>query len=328
MLAAVRTRDRRDPRRTSSPWSRCVRCSGPCTPSDAAGSSSRTSSRCSPYATPQAREQFIAHGDRLQTRDRRARTAGADAAGPRAGDLGGAPDRRAARAVPAQRWATSSSAPATSTPTGSSTRCSPTCCSGCRARPDLRPRRESCTSACAGAHAEARPRPWETPQRQPIPDRRRRAASVPVMRSAKDFFRPLAVGAPEPLREIPARPSRAIHFFDPSNEKMAAKIPGMVGKVDVLLGNLEDAVKADNKVAAREGLVRIAQDTTSSVAGADPAVDPGQRAGLPLVPRRRHHAGPGDRRQARRGDDPEGAGRRGHPLRRPASSPSSRPRPG
>jgi malyl-CoA/(S)-citramalyl-CoA lyase len=79
------------------------------------------------------------------------------------------------------------------------------------------------------------------------------------MRSAKDFFRPLAVGAPEPLREIPARPSRAIHFFDPSNEKMAAKVPGMVGTVDVLLGNLEDAVKADNKVAAREGLVSIAQ---------------------------------------------------------------------
>ena len=80
-------------------------------------------------------------------------------------------------------------------------------------------------------------------------------------RSAKDFFRPLAVGAPTPLTEIPARPSRAIHFFDPSNEKMAAKIPQMVGTVDVLLGNLEDAVKADNKEAAREGLVRIAQGT-------------------------------------------------------------------
>src|SRR6478736_7589289 len=80
-------------------------------------------------------------------------------------------------------------------------------------------------------------------------------------RSAKDFFRPLAVGAPTPLTEIPARPSRAIHFFDPSNPKMVDKIPQMVGTVDVLLGNLEDAVKADNKVAAREGLVRIAQET-------------------------------------------------------------------
>ncbi|HEU4811459.1 MAG TPA: CoA ester lyase [Nocardioides sp.] len=80
-------------------------------------------------------------------------------------------------------------------------------------------------------------------------------------RSPKDFFRPLAVGAPTPLAEIPARPSRAIHFFDPSNAKMAAKIPQMVGNVDVLLGNLEDAIKADNKLAAREGLVKIAQDT-------------------------------------------------------------------
>jgi malyl-CoA/(S)-citramalyl-CoA lyase len=81
------------------------------------------------------------------------------------------------------------------------------------------------------------------------------------MRSPKDFFRPLAVGAPEPLREIPARPSRAIHFFDPSNEKMAAKVPAMAGTVDVLLGNLEDAVKADAKEAARAGLVKIAQET-------------------------------------------------------------------
>jgi malyl-CoA/(S)-citramalyl-CoA lyase len=81
------------------------------------------------------------------------------------------------------------------------------------------------------------------------------------VRSAKDFFRPLALGAPEPLREIPARPSRAIHFFDPSNEKMAAKIPQLVGTVDVLLGNLEDAVKADRKEAARAGLVAIAKAT-------------------------------------------------------------------
>ena len=42
------------------------------------------------------------------------------------------------------------------------------------------------------------------------------------MRTAKDFFAPLAVGAPAPLREIPARPSRAIHFFDPGNPNMAA----------------------------------------------------------------------------------------------------------
>jgi malyl-CoA/(S)-citramalyl-CoA lyase len=84
------------------------------------------------------------------------------------------------------------------------------------------------------------------------------------VRSAKDFFRPLAVGAPEPLREIPARPSRAIHFFDPSNERMATKAAQLVGSgagPDVLLGNLEDGVKAADKEAARHGLVEFARET-------------------------------------------------------------------
>jgi malyl-CoA/(S)-citramalyl-CoA lyase len=78
-------------------------------------------------------------------------------------------------------------------------------------------------------------------------------------RTPKDFFRPLAVGAPAPLREIPWRPSRMIHFFDPSNPKMVAKVPDIAAKVDVLLGNLEDAVQAANKEAARAGLVQVAR---------------------------------------------------------------------
>ena len=81
------------------------------------------------------------------------------------------------------------------------------------------------------------------------------------MRSAKDFFRPLAVGAPQPLREIPVLPSRMIHFFDPSNEKMVAKLPGLVSGVDVLLGNLEDGVQTDRKEAARAGLVDVGRET-------------------------------------------------------------------
>ncbi|MEU5258644.1 CoA ester lyase [Amycolatopsis sp. NPDC021455] len=79
------------------------------------------------------------------------------------------------------------------------------------------------------------------------------------MRSPKDFFAPLALGAPTPVREIPVTPSRMIHFFDPGNEKMAAKVPDIAKKVDVLLGNLEDAVRADRKEAARAGLVAIAK---------------------------------------------------------------------
>ena len=81
------------------------------------------------------------------------------------------------------------------------------------------------------------------------------------MRSPKDFFRPLAVGAPAPVHDIPFRPSRMIHFFDPSNEKMAAKVPSIAAKVDIILGNLEDAIQADRKEAAREGLVTIAGST-------------------------------------------------------------------
>ncbi|MDQ3402368.1 MAG: aldolase/citrate lyase family protein, partial [Actinomycetota bacterium] len=81
------------------------------------------------------------------------------------------------------------------------------------------------------------------------------------MRSPKDFFRPLAVGAPEPVRDIPFRPSRMIHFFDPSNERMAAKVPDLAAQADVVLGNLEDAVRVDRKEAARAGLVAIAKST-------------------------------------------------------------------
>ena len=64
------------------------------------------------------------------------------------------------------------------------------------------------------------------------------------MRSPRDFFKPLAVGAPEPIREIPFRPSRVIHFFPPHNEKVVAKLPEVVPTVDILLGNLEEIGRA------------------------------------------------------------------------------------
>ncbi len=51
-----------------------------------------------------------------------------------------------------------------------------------------------------------------------------------------------------------------IHFFDASNEKMAAKVPDMAKQADILLGNLEDAVPVDNKLAARAGLVKVARE--------------------------------------------------------------------
>ncbi len=79
------------------------------------------------------------------------------------------------------------------------------------------------------------------------------------MRNPRAFNRPLTVGAPTPPSEVPARPYRMIHFFPPQNEKVRAKIPELIPQVDVLLGNLEDAIPAADKEAAREGLIEVAQ---------------------------------------------------------------------
>jgi len=81
------------------------------------------------------------------------------------------------------------------------------------------------------------------------------------MRNPRNFAKPLAVGAPTPPIDIPVRPSRMIHFFDPSNPRMAVKVPELVTKLDVLLANLEDAIQAEKKIEAREGLIKIAQNT-------------------------------------------------------------------
>jgi malyl-CoA/(S)-citramalyl-CoA lyase len=81
------------------------------------------------------------------------------------------------------------------------------------------------------------------------------------MRNPRSFAQPKAIGAPTPSVDIEVRPSRMIHFFDPSNPRMAVKVPELVKKLDVLLANLEDAIQAEKKVAAREGLVEIAQNT-------------------------------------------------------------------
>ncbi len=80
------------------------------------------------------------------------------------------------------------------------------------------------------------------------------------MRNPRTFLNPLAMGAPEPVRDIPIKPSRMIHFFDPSNPKMVAKVGDMARQADIVLGNLEDAVAADKKIPAREGLVQVGRE--------------------------------------------------------------------
>ena len=79
------------------------------------------------------------------------------------------------------------------------------------------------------------------------------------MKLPRNFFKPLAIGAPAPLRELPVKLERLIHFVPPHIEKMRAKIPELIAQVDVVLGNLEDAIPADAKLAARRGFIELAK---------------------------------------------------------------------
>jgi malyl-CoA/(S)-citramalyl-CoA lyase len=78
------------------------------------------------------------------------------------------------------------------------------------------------------------------------------------MKLPRQFFKPLAIGAPDPFRELPVRLERMIHFVPPHLEKIRLKVPDLIHEVDVVLGNLEDAIPADAKEAARAGFIEMA----------------------------------------------------------------------
>ncbi|MBV9557059.1 MAG: CoA ester lyase, partial [Pseudolabrys sp.] len=52
---------------------------------------------------------------------------------------------------------------------------------------------------------------------------------------------------------------RMIHFVPPHLDKLRAKVPDLVKQVDVVLGNLEDAIPVDAKEAARCGFIEMAK---------------------------------------------------------------------
>ena len=79
------------------------------------------------------------------------------------------------------------------------------------------------------------------------------------MKIPSDFFKPLAIGAPDPIRELPVTLERTIHFLPPHIEKMRAKAGQIAKNVDVLLGNLEDAIPVEAKEAARSGFIEVAK---------------------------------------------------------------------
>jgi malyl-CoA/(S)-citramalyl-CoA lyase len=71
------------------------------------------------------------------------------------------------------------------------------------------------------------------------------------------FYKPLAIGAPQPLRELPVRPERMIHFFPPHIDKIRNKAPETARQCDVMCGNLEDAIPIESKDAARAGFIEL-----------------------------------------------------------------------
>ena len=81
-----------------------------------------------------------------------------------------------------------------------------------------------------------------------------------MSRLPSKFYQPLAIGAPAPCRELPVRLERMIHFMPPHIEKLRAKVPGLVSQVDVVLGNLEDAIAIEDKEAARAGFIQMARE--------------------------------------------------------------------
>jgi malyl-CoA/(S)-citramalyl-CoA lyase len=87
------------------------------------------------------------------------------------------------------------------------------------------------------------------------------------MKPPRQFYQPLAIGAPSPLRELPVRLERMIHFVPPHVEKVTAKVPELIRQVDVVLGNLEDAIPADAKEAARAGFIAMAKSVDFGATG-------------------------------------------------------------
>ena len=139
------------------------------------------------------------------------------------------------------------------------------------------------------------------------------------MRNPRDFSKPLAIGAPDPLLEIPVTPSRMIHFFDLSNEKIVGKLP------DIAHQGRHPARQPRGRGPGRRqggGASRARAGGPRARPRRDRAVDAGQLAREPVGARRHHDARGRDRRPPLGDHGPEGRGAVGHPLRRPAAGPA------
>ena len=147
------------------------------------------------------------------------------------------------------------------------------------------------------------------------------SATYPCLRAQRQGLLPAPRRRrPEPLREIPFRPSRVIHFFPPHNDED---------------GRQGARHRPDGRRAARQPRGRRCRWPTRRPPGpgwsrSRKTVDIGDTQlwtrvnsldspwGLDDLTAAGHRG----RRQARRDHDPQGRGARGHPLRRPPARPA------
>ena len=139
------------------------------------------------------------------------------------------------------------------------------------------------------------------------------------MKLPRNFFKPLAIGAPAPMRDLPVRLERMIHFVPPHLEKLRARVPELIPQVDVVLGNLEDAIPADAKEAARVGFIAMAKAGEFGSTGLWTRIN---ALNSPWSARRYLRDRRRSRPKTRRHHVAEGRGPMGHPVSRSAPRPA------
>ena len=143
--------------------------------------------------------------------------------------------------------------------------------------------------------------------------------AMSAVRTPAKHFMPLAIGAPEPYRQLPVRLERMVHFVPPHNEKIRARLAELIPQVDAVLGNLEDAIASRRQDGCAARLHRHGEGARLRT---DRPVDAHQCAELALGARRHPGDRAGSRRQTRRDHAAQGRGALGHPLSRSAAGPA------
>ena len=62
------------------------------------------------------------------------------------------------------------------------------------------------------------------------------------MKLPNHFYKPLAIGAPAPFRELPVRPERVVHFFPPHIDKLMRYRIGILDQHGIKLSDIQAVI--------------------------------------------------------------------------------------